>query len=800
MNNVLDRDLSDTELYEIGEKVDYNFKRVNSKDPRVWSLFARGATLGVFQLEKQLGMDWSKKVKPTNIEELAALVSILRPGCLECLSGDTRIARRQYFDNRCNEYRYEYSSLKDLYEEWLLFETNKWKGDRKFNIISLNEKTNETFVNKINFIQKTGIKMVFEIKVKTRMNNYKGKRRFYKIKATSGHKFLTLNGWKELKDIQNGEYICVINHHLGKINRCDKIHNDGLKTFRDRAFCTYKHECLFCDWKEGSLDVNHIDGNRYSNNNPENLCFLCPNHHRIYSEGNISKELVQEKNKQKRLPNNDYVRWVMFEEAVPLYETEVYDISVDGPNHNYIAGDFIVHNSGMAESYAKRKNEEEKVEYFHPALEPILKKTYGLLIYQEQAMKIATELAGFTDTEADTLRKGIGKKLPEVIAKVKIEFVEKADKKGIVTKKEAEEIFSWIEKFQRYGFNKSHAISYAKIAYLTAYQKVHFPTEFYCAWLTFSCEKPDPKEEVANLVNDAKFNGIQILTPDIRQKNRDFKIVGEKTISFGLSHIRGIGDSSSDKIIEFSDKIDTFNDLIRYTPKLKRHVVESLIKSGACDFFKIPRIQMLRCIHSVFGRTEKESEEQRPEVKKLTPNEYKCFIDNIDKIGVIASIEKISLDEICVKKRIPTISAKVAYLQQESDDTNRQKSIWEKLYLGLNLTCSAADDIEKTEKNVKTCREVHKSFPKTDVIMHCVVDKVEIKKTGEKSKNPGSEYCYLTISDNTGSLGGVVAWPEQYEEIKEEIHEDCVCVIYARKDSWKGRDQIIVKKLEVLDK
>jgi DNA polymerase-3 subunit alpha len=156
--------------------------------------------------------------------------------------------------------------------------------------------------------------------------------------------------------------------------------------------------------------------------------------------------------------------------------------------------------SGMANQYVKRKNGEEETVYFHPMLEPILKETYGTLIYQEQAMRIAVELAGFNLVEADTLRKAIGKKKPEVMAEAKKMFLEKAKGFGKITEEEAAEIFSWIEKSVRYSFNKSHAVSYAMHAYYCAYQKVHFPREFYTAWLTYSDWKPDQKEEVYDLV------------------------------------------------------------------------------------------------------------------------------------------------------------------------------------------------------------------------------------------------------------------------------------------------------------
>ena len=451
--------------------------------------------------------------------------------------------------------------------------------------------------------------------------------------------------------------------------------------------------------------------------------------------------------------------------------------------------------SGMSDQYVRRKHDEESIEYIHPLLEPILKETYGCLIYQEQAMRIAVELAGFNLVEADTLRKAIGKKKPEVMAEAKKLFMTRAEQFGKITQKEAEEIFGWIEKSVRYSFNKSHAVSYAMISYFSAYQKVHFPREFYTAWLTYSDWKPDQKEEVYELVQNAKMNGVTIIPPDIRRMNIDFEIMEDGSIIFGLAHIRGVG-SSAIRTIKTETGLDTVVGFIKAVKRLHRNVAEGLIKSGACDCYGISRTGLLRMLHAVLGRSEASLENDSPEVKPLTAIEYKHFIRSIEDLGIEGALYSIIQDEVCVKKRIPTIEAKIRYLQDLPQDTNRQKSIWEKLYLGLNLTCSAADDYEKTDKNTITCREVYRVLPKNKVVMHVVIDAIRPKKTSEKSKNPGQPYCYLSVSDNTAAVGGVVCWPEQYEKFKEHLAEGVVVTIYARKDAWKNREQIVVENIK----
>jgi DNA polymerase III alpha subunit len=455
--------------------------------------------------------------------------------------------------------------------------------------------------------------------------------------------------------------------------------------------------------------------------------------------------------------------------------------------------------SGIADEYVKRKNGESEITYDHPLLEPILKNTYGLMVFQEQIMAIGKSLAGLSDTDTDTyLRKAIGKKKPEIIAECKKIFLAGCKKVGLVDEETANRLFAAIEKFQRYGFNKSHAISYAKNSYYSAYQKVHFSTEFYTAWLTYSDWKPDAKQEIYELVQNARLNNIEVNAPDVRKKNIDFEIIKDKEIVFGLSHIRGVGVSAIETIRTLEDQTDTFFGFVKSLKKLHRNVAEGLIKSGACDSYELSRSYMLRIVHTILGRSDKETDDTLVETKKLTPNEYNHFVKNLAFNDVVGALQSIINDNICVKKRIPVIEAKIDYAQKYVEDTNRQKSIWEKLYLGLNLTCSAADDVQKIDKNVQACREVYRLPPRSNAVMHVVIDTIRKRETSEKSRNPGQEFCYLNVSDNTGAITNVVCWPEVYAKFKKQISEDMVICLYGKKESWKGKDQVVVNNIVVI--
>lgn len=451
--------------------------------------------------------------------------------------------------------------------------------------------------------------------------------------------------------------------------------------------------------------------------------------------------------------------------------------------------------SGMSESYSKRKAGKEEITYLHPALEPILKDTYGTLVYQEQALRIAVELAGFNPVEADTLRKGIGKKDAETIAKCQKLFVEKAVQFGLLNKAEAEEVFGWIHKSVRYSFNKSHSISYALMSYLCAYQKTHFPTEFYCSWLTFSNDKPEPKREIYELVMDAKLNEVNILPPSISLCNPEFKITGPRTIVFGLQHIRGIGESAAESIIVHQDIFKDWKTMLSGVRRIKKNVAESLIKAGACDEFGVDRCQMVKELYVLYGATNAE----HSSIKELTDKELDFVLKRLHKDSIGNILRQLILEKACVPKRVPTIEAKIEYIEKPIKDTAKQRSIFEKIYLGLNLSCSAVDDIEADVKNAKSCRDVYFEPPGSKGTVYVVCDEIRKRKTGEKSKNPGQEYAYLCVSDNTAALQNVTIWPETYAKIKDDLYETAILKIGYLKDAWQGREQLVVRSISIVE-
>jgi DNA polymerase-3 subunit alpha len=240
--------------------------------------------------------------------------------------------------------------------------------------------------------------------------------------------------------------------------------------------------------------------------------------------------------------------------------------------------------SGMVDDFIARKQGRQKPEYFHPDLEPALKSTYGVIVYQEQVMLIAQILAGYTLGSADLLRRAMGKKKPEEMAQQRAIFLAGAKARG-VTDSVAGRLFDLMEKFAEYGFNKSHSAAYAVVAYHTAWLKAHYPAEFMAA--TLSSEMADT-DKVRVFFEDCKANGITILPPDINISGFRFEPTGDSQIRYGLGAIKGTGEAAISAIVAARSAGGQFTGLFDLTRRVDRHflnrrVLEALVKAGAFD-------------------------------------------------------------------------------------------------------------------------------------------------------------------------------------------------------------------------
>jgi DNA polymerase-3 subunit alpha len=345
-------------------------------------------------------------------------------------------------------------------------------------------------------------------------------------------------------------------------------------------------------------------------------------------------------------------------------------------------------NSGMTAEFVKRKHHAELVAYDVPELEPVLKETRGIIVYQEQVMKIATELAGFSLAEADILRKAMGKKVTSIMKAQKQHFLQGARKRGISSAK-ANEIFEQIKHFAEYGFNKSHAAVYAYLAYQTAYLKAHYPAHFMAALLTSEAER-GATPQVVKYINECQAMGIRVLPPDINASDLHFTVTGG-SIRFGLAAIKNVGEGAVVEILRERARRGRFGgpfDVVAgIDPRaVNKKVLESLIKAGAFDSLGWRRSQCFHLVDSMidyghglqkmkltpqsllFGGGQLEPPDVPPEVREMREWDESLFLSyEKDALGFYITGHPLAQFEKRLRK---LVSHTLAQLDEDKDFNN----------------------------------------------------------------------------------------------------------------------------------
>jgi DNA polymerase-3 subunit alpha len=443
--------------------------------------------------------------------------------------------------------------------------------------------------------------------------------------------------------------------------------------------------------------------------------------------------------------------------------------------------------------YIDRKHGREDVTYYHKALEPIVNKTYGILVYQEQAMEIAKELAGFTMQEADTMRKAIGKKLPEEMAKVKTLFMSRAKEKGILNDTEINEVFGWIEKSQRYSFNKSHAVSYAIDGYLSAYCKAHFPREFFTSYLAFSKNEANFTEAVSQLVANAKRNGIDVFPPDVRKRNHNYKLYDDG-IYCGISNIKGVGTSilaSLDEIVRSKevqankslDKWSWTEFLMLCGESIKKNAFQALVSAGALSFLKVSRRRMLY-------EYDKFCELTSRDITFLQALSGESFLQKLKSLEVSAVGRGKPLSNKKAKEKVSNLVKQLENPPYSLEDSAAWISEIESQAIGISLTCSKVDDCDQSAANCN-CKDFLDG--KAGFIMMAVnLDEVR-EHTIKNGTKKGEKMAFIKASDSSCSLDGIVCFTEAWTEYKETIIQGNTVMLGGSRDK-KNKDTFVVTK------
>jgi len=413
------------------------------------------------------------------------------------------------------------------------------------------------------------------------------------------------------------------------------------------------------------------------------------------------------------------------------------------------------------QDYVDGKYKRKKIEYLHPKLESILKNTFGVLIYQEQVMQIARDLAGFSIAEADVLRKAIGKKIGKLLESQKGKFIQGCIENGI-DEIVARKIWQWIEPFAHYSFNKSHSVAYATIAFYTAYLKAHYPVEFMATLLTL--EQSDV-ERIGFLIKECKRMGIEVLPPDINESFRGFSVIpGKKQIRFGLLGIKHLGENTVEAILQERKergKFESLGDLLkRIKPEnLNKKSLEALIKSGSLDCFE-ERNKLLFNLEKIL-EWNKNYHQQKFSTKQ---------------IGLFGNVSDFSFG---------------LKLEKAQSATKKEVLIWEKEYLGLYVSAHLAEDFLKAfQGKIIPLKKITQDLTGKRVRVGGII--TELKKVITKN---GSPMFFTKIEDGEGQLE-LVVFPTVLMRYPQTFQEHKAILATGRVDNKDGDPKIICEEIE----
>ena len=435
------------------------------------------------------------------------------------------------------------------------------------------------------------------------------------------------------------------------------------------------------------------------------------------------------------------------------------------------------------QNYIRRKHKQEKVDYLHPKMKSFLEKTFGVLVYQDDLLYTAIEVAGYTWGEVDKFRKAVGKKIPEEMKKQHVKFVDGCQKYGGMSEKKAEELWNLFEPFQGYGFNKAHAASYGKVAYQTAYMKANFPAIYMSAVLT--AESGDV-EKIAEIIGECKRMLIPVLPPDVNESFEGFTVIKSKSaeallpqplqdsIRFGLTTIKNFGEGIATSIINERKAGGQFTSLSDFLRRIKdknlnKKSLEALIKTGAMDCFGKDRAELLHNLDRLLTFNKEERAKGGEQ-------------DSLFSGGAEEATE------IDIEKAPSTSSG-----QAKTNLTDRL--IWEKELLGLYISGHPLDSfkhkLEEKEINIKKIKETAKE--KNPVVVGGIIEEIRSVVT----KN-GDKMVFLKLADLTDSIEAV-AFPKIFEQFQDILIPESCIVIKGTFSTRNDGKSILIDKVRLME-
>ncbi|MCC6491905.1 MAG: DNA polymerase III subunit alpha [Pirellulales bacterium] len=424
---------------------------------------------------------------------------------------------------------------------------------------------------------------------------------------------------------------------------------------------------------------------------------------------------------------------------------------------------------GMVDQYIEVKHGRKPAEYPHPVTEEILAETHGVMVYQEQVMRMLNRLGGIQLSNAYTCIKAISKKKLPIIAKYREEFIEGSKSLGLDGKK-AEELFGMIEKFAGYGFNKSHSTAYALIAYMTAYLKAHYPVEFMAALL--SCDIPGrnfkSKDSLVEHLEDCRRMQIDVLPPDVNACDPDFKVEGGK-IYFGLSAIKACGGAAAEAIAQERTKNGPFTSIFDFCERVdpaqcNRAAIESLIKAGAFDSLGGHRAVCMAVLDRALQSGAAAAADRRSGQKGL-------FGEDEQEAGQTA------------------VAASLPDVPRWAD---KEQLAQEKEVLGYYLSSHPLTEYEQTFRTfcTATSKTIGELQHRDEVLMGGMLAAIKFSHT--KNPRPGSvhtKYAMWDLEDMDG-IARTIMWPEQFAEYGRLVVPDAIIAIRGKVDRRPGAEEV----------
>lgn len=430
--------------------------------------------------------------------------------------------------------------------------------------------------------------------------------------------------------------------------------------------------------------------------------------------------------------------------------------------------------AGLTQKFIDRKNGREVVSYEHDSMKAALESTYGVLVYQEQVMRIAQDMAGFSGGQADTLRKAIGKKKRDVMAKMKKEFIEGAIAKSDVSKSFVEKFWKDLEGFADYAFNKSHAACYGLIAYQTAYLKAHYPDAFMAALLTSDFENSD---RIAIELEECKKMGIDVLPPDINESFVEFAVVPNRNaIRFGLAAIKNVGVGAVEKILQIREKakfksVEDFANRVN-TVDVNRKTWESLIKAGAFDSLG-DRSQLYYSLDGILSFA--------------TRSQRDNSSGQVDMFGQTANKNS---DGVVPKLQLQTAQAGVS---------ERERLGWERELLGVFLTKHPLDEYKDyLSSALVQIKDLSAELENRTVTVGGMV--AQVKKITTRK---GANMAFVVLEDLTDKVE-LIVFPKIYQQMSDYWQQDQVLKVSGKlttkdRDGNAAETKILVDSAEVID-